>query len=166
MMLLQTATNTIFPTPIRDYLSSKLKNFFARLTSQVILIIDEYWDPELKQAILDDLDRFISRNDFYRRIGKTWKRGYLLDDPSRTGKSSLVAAMAKYLKFDVYDLELTSIHSNSNLRNELLGITNRSILVVEDVDSNAEVQDRSRYENSYNAYMELKIGFHLFHLLL
>ncbi|XVF15807.1 hypothetical protein REPUB_Repub09cG0188200 [Reevesia pubescens] len=38
-------------------------------------------DPELKQAILDDLNRFISRKNFYRKIGKAWKRGYLLYGP-------------------------------------------------------------------------------------
>ncbi|EEF44799.1 conserved hypothetical protein [Ricinus communis] len=35
-------------------------------------------DPELKRAILDDLDRFMARKEFYKRVGKAWKRGYLL----------------------------------------------------------------------------------------
>ncbi|KAJ7945531.1 AAA-ATPase [Quillaja saponaria] len=60
-------------------------------------------DPKLKNQLLDDLDRFMKRREFYRKVGKAWKRGYLLHGPPGTGKSSLIAAMANYLKFDIYD---------------------------------------------------------------
>ncbi|KAG5559857.1 hypothetical protein RHGRI_003222 [Rhododendron griersonianum] len=99
-------------------------------------------DPELKKAIIDDLERFLKRKDFYKKVGKAWKRGYLLYGPPGTGKSSLIAAMANYLKFDVYDLELTSLYSNSELTRILVSTTNRSILVIEDVDCSVEMQDR------------------------
>uniref|UniRef100_A0A7N0TC34 AAA+ ATPase domain-containing protein n=1 Tax=Kalanchoe fedtschenkoi TaxID=63787 RepID=A0A7N0TC34_KALFE len=99
-------------------------------------------DPEQKKMITDDLDRFVSRKEFYQRIGKVWKRGYLLYGPPGTGKSSLIAAMANYLKFDIYDLEMSSIYSDSDLRRILTSTTNRSILIIEDIDCNAEVQDR------------------------
>ncbi|KAL2897004.1 hypothetical protein RDABS01_038788 [Bienertia sinuspersici] len=52
----------------------------------------------LKKSILDDLDRFIRRKEFYKKIGRPWKRGYLLYGPPGTGKSSLIAAIANYLK--------------------------------------------------------------------
>ncbi|GFY89709.1 P-loop containing nucleoside triphosphate hydrolases superfamily protein [Actinidia rufa] len=73
-------------------------------------------DVELKSTIMEDLERFVRRRDLYRKVGKAWKRGYLLYGPPGTGKSSLIAAMANYLKFDVYDLELTDIRDNSDLR--------------------------------------------------
>lgn len=101
-------------------------------------------DPELKQKIIDDLDRFLGRKEYYKKIGKAWKRGYLLYGPPGTGKSSLVVAMAKYLKYDVYDLELSSIGSNSQLRNIFLAMTSKSILVIEDVDCYEEVHARSK----------------------
>ncbi|XP_037495987.1 AAA-ATPase At2g18190 [Jatropha curcas] len=66
-------------------------------------------DHNLKKSIIDDIDRFLARKDYYKRIGKAWKRGYLLYGPPGTGKSSLIAAMANYLKFDVFDLELANI---------------------------------------------------------
>ena len=37
------------------------------------------------------------------------KRGYLLHGPPGTGKSSMIAAMANHLKYDIYDLELTKV---------------------------------------------------------
>ncbi|KAJ0096835.1 hypothetical protein Patl1_29030 [Pistacia atlantica] len=108
-------------------------------------------EPELKKMIIDDLDRFLRRKEFYNKVGKAWKRGYLLYGPPGTGKSSLIAAMANYLRFDVYDIELTSIYSNSDLRRILLSTTNRSIWVIEDIDCSAEAQDRQNgdgYEDS------------------
>jgi len=42
--------------------------------------------------------------------------------------------MANHLRFDIYDLELTAVQSNSDLRMLLVGISSRSILVVEDID--------------------------------
>ncbi|KAL1569496.1 AAA-ATPase-like protein [Salvia divinorum] len=99
-------------------------------------------EPELKTRIKEDLDRFVRRKDFYRRVGRAWKRGYLLYGPPGTGKSSLIAAMANYLKFDIYDLELTNVKRDSDLRKLLLRTANRSILVIEDIDCTVELPDR------------------------
>ncbi|KAG8497886.1 hypothetical protein CXB51_007223 [Gossypium anomalum] len=99
-------------------------------------------NTELKATIMEDLERFVKRKDYYRRVGKAWKRGYLLYGPPGTGKSSLIAAMANYLNFDIYDLELTDIHTNSDLRRVLIATGNRSILVVEDIDCGLELHDR------------------------
>ncbi|KAE8680831.1 V-type proton ATPase catalytic subunit A [Hibiscus syriacus] len=60
----------------------------------------------------------------------------------RTGKSSLIAAMANYLKYDIYDLDLTDVHTNSDLRFLLLTMPNRSILVIEDIDCSIKLQNR------------------------
>jgi mitochondrial chaperone BCS1 len=103
-------------------------------------------DLKLKQSIIDDLNRFVKRKDYYKRIGKAWKRGYLLYGPPGTGKSSLIAAMANLLRFDIYDLELTEVDSNSGLRRLLVGMSNRSILVVEDIDCTIELKQREEGE--------------------
>ncbi|KAJ4879840.1 P-loop containing nucleoside triphosphate hydrolases superfamily protein [Raphanus sativus] len=104
-------------------------------------------DPSAKKRIIDDLGRFLKRKEFYKRVGKAWKRGYLLYGPPGTGKSSLIAAMANHLKFDVFDLELSSVYDNRELKRVLLSTTNRSILVIEDIDCNAEVRDREDDES-------------------
>ncbi|KAL9418142.1 hypothetical protein AB3S75_041041 [Citrus x aurantiifolia] len=97
---------------------------------------------DMKKMIMDDLERFLKRKEFYKRVGKAWKRGYLLYGPPGTGKSSLIAAMANYLNFDVYDLELSSVEGNKDLRQILIATENKSILVVEDIDCCLEMQDR------------------------
>ncbi|XP_011025849.1 PREDICTED: putative cell division cycle ATPase [Populus euphratica] len=107
-------------------------------------------DPELKKMIVDDLKRFLGRKEFYKKVGKAWKRGYLLYGPPGTGKSSLIAAMANYLKFDIYELELTSLSSNSDLRRVLLSTTSRSILVIEDIDCSVQTRDRQQGGDQYD----------------
>ncbi|XWS45466.1 hypothetical protein CRYUN_Cryun15aG0139100 [Craigia yunnanensis] len=99
-------------------------------------------NPDLKKMIIDDLKRFLRRKEYYKKVGKAWKRGYLLYGPPGTGKSSLVAAMANYLKFDIYDLGLTSVRSDAELRRTLLSTSNRSILLIEDIDCSSEVLER------------------------
>ncbi|KAL5790961.1 hypothetical protein ACOSQ2_005849 [Xanthoceras sorbifolium] len=99
-------------------------------------------DLDAKKIIMEDLERFVKRKEFYRRVGKACKRGYLLYGPPGTGKSSLIAAMANYLHFNIYDLELTALRGNNELRRLLIATENRSILVVEDIDCSIELQDR------------------------
>ncbi|PWA51683.1 AAA+ ATPase domain-containing protein [Artemisia annua] len=91
-------------------------------------------DQKRKKEIMADLDMFVRRKDFYKKVGKVWKRGYLLYGPPGTGKSSLIAAMANYLKFDIYDLQLTNVRDDSCLKDMLLQTLNRSLLVIEDID--------------------------------
>ncbi|KAF9620080.1 hypothetical protein IFM89_010730 [Coptis chinensis] len=101
-------------------------------------------DPQLKKNIISDLDGFVKRKEYYKRVGRAWKRGYLLYGPPGTGKSSLVAAMANYLNFDIYDLDLNQIRYNSELRKLMVATANRSILVVEDVDCSSLMLDREK----------------------
>lgn len=100
-------------------------------------------DFDVKKMIMDDLEMFLKRKDFHRRVGKAWKCGYLLFGPPGRGKSSLIAGMANFLNFDVYDLELSALlRGNMELRNLLIATENKSLLVVEDIDCSIELQNR------------------------
>ncbi|GER27961.1 P-loop containing nucleoside triphosphatehydrolases superfamily protein [Striga asiatica] len=91
-------------------------------------------DPAKKHDIINDLRKFADSKDYYKKIGKAWKRGYLLFGPPGTGKSSMIAAMANLLEYDVYDLELTSVTDNTELRKLLIDTSGKSIIVIEDID--------------------------------
>ena len=117
-------------------------------------------DPEQKRMIKDDLDRFVNRKELYKKVGRAWKRGYLLYGPPGAGKSSLIAAMANYLKFDIYGLDLSSIRSDSALRRILPSTSNRSILVIEDIDCSAELEDREEEDNSKNSSSKVSILYY------
>ncbi|XP_057455393.1 AAA-ATPase At4g25835-like [Lotus japonicus] len=101
-------------------------------------------EPDLKKRIKTDLTNFSTGREFYHRVGRAWKRGYLLHGPPGSGKSSLIAAMANFLCYDVYDLELTKVTDNSELRSLLIQTTSRSIIVIEDIDCSVDLTaDRS-----------------------
>ncbi|XP_021273815.1 AAA-ATPase At1g43910-like [Herrania umbratica] len=102
-------------------------------------------EPELKRFITDDLDSFVQRKEFFENVGRAWKRGYLLYGPPGTGKSSLVAAIANYMRYNIYDLQFQSVRNDADLRRILTSTTNQSILLIEDIDCSTNVsRDRAK----------------------
>ncbi|KAJ0981645.1 hypothetical protein J5N97_009900 [Dioscorea zingiberensis] len=105
-------------------------------------------DPEMKREIIQDLMKFSKSKEYYAKIGKPWKRGYLLYGPPGTGKSTMIAAMANLLDYDVYDLELTAVKDNSALRKLLLNTTSKSIIVVEDIDCSLDLSGKRKADGA------------------
>ncbi|XP_059069874.1 AAA-ATPase At3g50940 [Cryptomeria japonica] len=101
-------------------------------------------DPELKDDVQRDLTKFSQREMYYKKVGRAWKRGYLLYGPPGTGKSSMIAAISNHLHYDIYDLELTEVKSNTELRKLLIATTNKSIIVIEDIDCSLDLTDRKK----------------------
>nr|GME15675.1 AAA-ATPase At5g57480-like [Ipomoea batatas] len=101
-------------------------------------------DPVKKEEIKADLKDFANGEAFYQRTGRAWKRGYLLYGPPGTGKSSMIAAMANFLGYDIYDMELTEVHTNSELRKLLMKTSSKSIIVIEDIDCSVNLTNRER----------------------
>lgn len=93
---------------------------------------------------MEDLREFANGQGFYQKTGRAWKRGYLLYGPPGTGKSSLIAAMANYLGYDIYDLELTEVQNNSELRKLLMKTSSKSIIVIEDIDCSISLTKRDK----------------------
>ncbi|KAF2309425.1 hypothetical protein GH714_002275 [Hevea brasiliensis] len=108
-------------------------------------------DPVKKQEIMEDLKDFGNGQAFYQKTGRAWKRGYLLYGPPGTGKSSMIAAMANYLGYDIYDLELTEVHTNSELRKLLMKTTSKSLIVIEDIDCSINLSNRKKSNNNGNS---------------
>ncbi|KAM1021014.1 hypothetical protein TB1_041407 [Malus domestica] len=91
-------------------------------------------DAELKNKIRSDLENFSKSKQYYHRLGRVWKRSFLLYGPSGTGKTSFVAAMARFLSYDVYDVDMSKVADDSDLKMLLLQTTPKSLIVVEDLD--------------------------------
>ncbi|XP_062151273.1 AAA-ATPase At3g28510-like [Alnus glutinosa] len=96
-------------------------------------------DPEKKKEIMEDLITFSKAEEFYESVGRAWKRGYLLYGPPGTGKSTMIAAMANLLGYDLYDLELTSVKNNTELRKLLMEVSSKSIILIEDIDCSLDL---------------------------
>ncbi|KAK9116948.1 hypothetical protein Sjap_015895 [Stephania japonica] len=108
-------------------------------------------NPVKKKEIVDDLITFSKGKDYYAKVGKAWKRGYLLHGPPGTGKSSMVAAMANLLEYDVYDLELTSVRNNNELKKLFIDISSKSIIVIEDIDCSIDLTRQRKEDKKENA---------------
>jgi predicted AAA+ superfamily ATPase len=91
-------------------------------------------EDDLKNKVKSDLESFLKAKQYYHRLGRVWKRSFLLYGPSGTGKSSFVAAMANFLSYDVYDIDLSKVLNDSDLNFILLQTTTKSIIVMEDLD--------------------------------
>ncbi|KAL3723231.1 hypothetical protein ACJRO7_035417 [Eucalyptus globulus] len=96
-------------------------------------------DPNKKREIINDLKKFTEGKEYYAKIGKPWKRGYLLYGPPGTGKSTMIAAMANFLNYDVYDLELTAVKDNTMLKKLLIETSSKSIIMIEDIDCSLDL---------------------------
>ncbi|KAL9304148.1 hypothetical protein ACSQ67_021411 [Phaseolus vulgaris] len=91
-------------------------------------------EKDLKNKIKSDMESFLKAKQYYRKLGRAWKRSFLLYGASGTGKSSFVAAMANFLRYDVYDVDLSKIRGDSDLKFLLMETTAKSVVVVEDLD--------------------------------
>lgn len=91
-------------------------------------------EADLKSKIKSDLESFLKAKQYYNRLGRVWKRSFLLYGPSGTGKSSFVAAMANFLGYDVYDLDLSRVKDDSELKMLVLQTTSKSVILIEDLD--------------------------------
>ncbi|KAF8013026.1 hypothetical protein BT93_I1019 [Corymbia citriodora subsp. variegata] len=96
-------------------------------------------EPNKKQEIINDLKKFSEGKEYYTKVGKAWKRGYLLYGPPGTGKSTMIAAMANFLKYDVYDLELTAVKDNTELKKLMIETSSKSIVMIEDIDCSLDL---------------------------
>ncbi|KAI4363690.1 hypothetical protein MLD38_019877 [Melastoma candidum] len=91
-------------------------------------------DVDQKNKVKADLEQFLKSKQYYQRLGRVWRRSYLLHGAPGTGKSTFAVAMAKFLGFDVYDLNLSGVRNDSDLKALLIQTTSRSVIVVEDLD--------------------------------
>lgn len=101
------------------------------------------------EGIISDLLGFLRDKEFFKRIGKAWKKGYLLYDSPCTDRSSLIVAMANCLEFDIYDLDLTGVSSISELTNVLVSVRNRSVIAIKDFDRWFAMLPNLKNEASY-----------------
>ncbi|KAH7352949.1 hypothetical protein KP509_19G071400 [Ceratopteris richardii] len=105
-------------------------------------------DSGMAERIKADLDAFSKGKSFYHTNGRAWKRGYLLYGPPGTGKSSLIAAIANYMLYDIYDLELTKVSDNAQLKSLLMWTRPKSVIVIEDIDCSVKMPNRDEADES------------------
>ncbi|RVX08795.1 AAA-ATPase [Vitis vinifera] len=85
-------------------------------------------DQKKKEEIMDDLTTFSKAKEYYARIGKAWKRGYLLYGPLG--------------------------QSNTELRKLLIETSSKSIIVIEDIDCSLGLTGQRKKKNQKDGNKE------------
>jgi len=112
-----------------------------RPLSSVITIDD------IGERLLEDMRAFFQSQTWYVQRGIPWRRGYMLSGPPGTGKSSLVFALASELSIPIFSLSLGTAIDDGGLAGLLADIPERSILLIEDVDTFDVSQSRKIEKN-------------------
>jgi hypothetical protein len=109
---------------------------------------------DLQQEIEADLERFTKSRERLTRLEMPWRRGYLLEGPPGTGKTSLSLAIAGALGFNLATLSLTDIKSDGMLKKAVSTLRPRTVLVIEDIDANSVSHERD-HNNSQDGALSL-----------
>ncbi|EGG22086.1 mitochondrial chaperone BCS1 [Cavenderia fasciculata] len=93
-------------------------------------------DDGLSDQIIQDVQKFLNNSQWYTQRGIPYRRGYLLYGPPGTGKSSFITALAGELKLSICILNLAGKNVSDSTLNQLLSSApQRSIILLEDIDS-------------------------------
>lgn len=98
-----------------------------------------------KQRIVLDVDRFLKSKQWYTSMGIPYRRGILLWGQPGTGKTSLAMGLAGMFDLRIYAINLGSVENDQDLVNAIVGIPEKSMLLIEDID--AAVKDRQEDDN-------------------
>lgn len=98
---------------------------------------------ELQADLIGDLEAFLSQEDDYNRLGLPWHRGYVLHGPPGSGKTTIAKALATRFDMDMYFVPLADIEDDSSLLQMFTQLNPRSLLLLEDVDINVSMKERT-----------------------
>jgi chaperone BCS1 len=87
------------------------------------------------EMLIEDASRFLQSRQWYRDRAIPWRRGYLLHGDPGCGKSSIAHALASQLGMNVAILSLASVNGDGALRNLMVTMPPRCLLLIEDIDS-------------------------------
>jgi len=120
-----------------------------RRTSSYLYLYDDGWDnvaaysprliesvllkPGEKEHLMQDIARFRSSRERYRRLGVPYHRGYLFYGPPGTGKTSLVSALAAKVGMSIYVVNLAEMNDRA-LKKSMNWVPENSMILFEDID--------------------------------
>lgn len=112
-----------------------------------------YMNDAVKQHIIDDLNKFYSQRAHYLERGIPYRRGYMLEGPPGTGKSTLIFALASLFNRPVYLINLASISNDSELL-RAINEAGRNFVAIEDIDAIKAAEEREGKDSS----MDIRVG--------
>jgi len=88
----------------------------------------------LRYDIVQDLENFKAKEDWYHSVGVPYRRGYMLYGPPGNGKSSLVASLAGKFDACLKVINLSSLDNDSALQYAFNSVKDGDFVLLEDAD--------------------------------
>lgn len=123
-----------------------------------------YADEEVKADLIADVTKFMGRRDWYAERGIPYRRGYLLEGPPGTGKTTMIFALASLFDKPVYIINPSAIE-NDNVLQRAVNSAGSNFVVIEDIDALAASEARETKEKSATTAEASKSGITLSGLL-
>lgn len=95
-----------------------------------------------KARLVGDLERFLASKARYAERGLPWRRGYLLEGPPGTGKTTLIHVLAGLIDRSIYVVNLNNL-SDVELQRAVNLVGQDGVLVMEDIDGVKASHDRA-----------------------
>ncbi|KAG5490696.1 hypothetical protein JKF63_00818 [Porcisia hertigi] len=128
------------------YLSEGYGPRWRPLTERIRRPLSTLYLPSETKAVVDEARLFFQLKDTYAALGIPWRRGYLLEGPPGTGKTSFVMALAGELGLPVHILSLRSDNMDDDALLSLASsVPRRSILLIEDLENVLKTQPRAAH---------------------
>lgn len=91
--------------------------------------------PGFFEGIMDSAGWFFGAEETYAKGGIPYRLGWLLEGEPRSGKTSVVAAIASHFKRPVFFLNLASVMDDNELISAFTQADPRAIILIEDADA-------------------------------
>jgi len=100
-----------------------------------------YLEDSIKNKIIDDINNFLNSENDYNKFGIPYKRTYLLTGIPGSGKTSLIKAICNQFGYSLSILSISKKFDNSSLMSAIKDIEEKTILLLEDIDSLFDKRD-------------------------
>jgi mitochondrial chaperone BCS1 len=137
----QESWNAHVRNTVHIYLSEGYSARWRLLSERLRRPLSTLYLPAETKAVVEEARLFLSMKGTYAALGIPWRRGYLLEGPPGTGKSSFVMALAGELGLPLHILSLRSDNMDDDALLSLVsGLPPRSILLIEDFENALKVE--------------------------
>lgn len=131
-----------------NYRKIYLNGMWMSLGSLAKRSLDSVVLPEKsKRSITDSMDKFLSSEDWYVKMGIPYTLGLLFYGSPGSGKTSFISALAEKYHRNVYYLNISVFKDDDHLWGAMADAESSAIIVIEDVDCIGISKVRNNYHH-------------------